>query len=107
MRNRMRDDVNRKSLIQTIAGFVQKILPSTAPLIRGTPKRELLDFRPPPSKTVSPSIKTLDTMTVSPSSASTSREIIYETPKLSMDTDEIEEDDVGDVTEKGRATIRH
>jgi hypothetical protein len=107
MRNQMREaDVNRKSLIQTIADFVQKILPSNAPLlIRGTPpKRELLNFSAPPSKTVTLSIKTLDTMTASPLSPSTSREIIYETtPKSSLDTGEIQEeedvDDESDVTE--------
>jgi hypothetical protein len=63
-----------------------------------------LDFNLPPSKTVTPSIKTLDTMIASPPSPSTSREIIYETtPKSSLDTGEIqEEEDVdyeGDVTE--------
>jgi hypothetical protein len=99
MRKELREtDVNRKALLETITDFVQKILPLTATLIKGTPKRELPDFS-------SPSIRTLDTVTASPSSPSTSREIIYETPKSSLVTGEIEEEDEdagkeGDFTEK-------
>jgi hypothetical protein len=57
MRNAMREaEINRKSLIQTIADFIQKILPgttaaaATAPLIRGTPKSEVQDFSPAHTK---------------------------------------------------------
>jgi hypothetical protein len=51
MRNRMREaDITRKSLILTIADFVQKILPSSAPLVRGAPKFESQQFTPPHQK---------------------------------------------------------
>ena len=99
-------DVNRKSLIQTIADFVQKILPSKTLLSRGTPKSELPDFSARLSKYVSPSIQTeTDIVTASPSLPSTSHEIIYETPKISLDAGEIQEEEKdvgneGDVTEK-------
>jgi hypothetical protein len=99
MRNTMREaDINRKALIHSIADFVQKILNMN----KGTPsKRELPDFSQPPSKTVSHSIHIT---TTSPALPSTSRDIIYETPKSSLDTgekgeEEDEDIDVGDVTE--------
>lgn len=92
-------DVNRKSLIQTIADFVKKILPSNTLLSTGTPKRELPDFSPQPSKTISPAIRTdTDTVIASPSTPSTSREIIHETPKTLLVTGETEEG-VGDEVE--------
>jgi hypothetical protein len=49
----------------------------------------LTTFSPPPSKTVTPSVRSLDTLTASTSSPSTSREIVYETPKSSLVTGEI------------------
>jgi hypothetical protein len=82
MRNMMNEaDVNRKSLIQTIAEFVQKSLPSSTPLVRSAPF-ESGEFSPSPSKTVTPSVRTLDTLSVPPLSPSISREIIYETQTI-------------------------
>ena len=70
MRNEMREaDIKRKSLIQTIADFIQKILPSNTTLSSGTPKSELPDFSPRLSKPVSPSVRSYtDNVTASPSS---------------------------------------
>jgi hypothetical protein len=106
----MRDaDINRKSLIQRIADFVQKISHSTsAPAIQisGTPKSKVQVYSPsPPYKNVSPSIRSLDTLTTSPSSSSPPSTTTT-TPTLkssSFATGEIEEvEDEGDVdvTEK-------
>lgn len=83
MRNEMQEcDINRKSLIHRITDFVRKILPSNIPLSRGTPKIELPEFSPRLSELASTSIRTYTaTETASPSSPSTSREIIFETPK--------------------------
>jgi hypothetical protein len=104
MSNMMREaDVNRK----TIADFVQKILPSSMPLVRGVPKFESVDFSPSPSKTVTPSVRTFDTLSAPPSSPSTSREIMYETPKPSLYTGEIEEEDVDNEDTVTETDVQH
>ena len=88
-------DISRKMLIQKVADFLQKVLPSNTPLgtipTTADTKIEKPDFTAHPS----PLIQT-DTASVwaSPSSLpSTSRKIIYETPKRSLDTGETEEEE--------------
>jgi len=96
MRHKMQEtDISRKTLIQKIADFLQKVLPSNTPVGTVTttvdPKIEKLDFTTHPS----PSIQTeTDSVWASPSSLpSTSRVIIYETPRRSLDTEEEEEEE--------------
>ena len=109
MRNKMREsDVKRKSFIQTIADFVQNILPSNTPLSRGSPKSELSDFIQQLSKPISLSIRTdTDTVTASRSTPFTSREIVDETPKT-LDLGETDgEGDEAEFTEGEVRLIRH
>ena len=90
MRHEMREaDVSRKALIQKIADFLQKVLPGNAPL-RTVPSKIIKpDFKEHPSSPIH-----TDTASVwaSPASLpSTSHEIIYKTPKRSLDIEEEEE----------------
>ena len=84
-------DISRKTLIQKIAEFLQKILPNNSPV--GTIPSKI--GKPYITEHPSPSIQA-DTAFVwaSPSSLpSTSNEIIYETPKPSGVAEEEEEDE--------------
>jgi len=81
-------DVNRKSLIRSIADLFQKMLPVNIPSPPRTPKSESSDFGGRTSKPATP-LQTFDTC-IPP----TSREIIYETsdPSPAGDSDVTEED---------------
>ena len=101
MRHAMREsDISTKTLIQKIADFLQKVLPSTTPpgtvTTPATSKIEEHDLTAHPS----PSIQAeTDSVFAPPSSLpSMSREIIYETSKRSLGRGETE----GEVEEKDK-----
>jgi len=96
MRHAMREsDISTKTLIQKIADFLQKVLPSTTPpgtvTTPATSKIEEHDLTAHPSPSI---LAETDSVFASPSSLpSWSSEIIYETPKRSLDTSETEEEE--------------
>ena len=77
-------DINRKSLLRSIADLFQKMLPVNTPA--RIPKSEVSDFSGRTSKPATPSLQAFDTQ-----GPSTSREIIYQTPDPSPAAKDSEE----------------